>query len=312
MLCSRGKTLEARDGKILKLILTNEKPFSCTPRRLSYHEKTVLRSILDELVSKGIIRESMSEYASPIVLTKKRNGETRMCVDFRTLNKITTRDNFPLPLIEDQLSLLAGKKYFSTLDLKDGFFHIRMHEDSIRYTSFVTPLGQYAYTRMPFGLKSAPLMFQRYVTKIFKEQIDAGEISVYLDNFLIATETIEYHLAILEKTFKLLVANCLELRLDKCWFLQTRLDYLGYTVTSEGIRPTTQGIGAVKTFPVPWNVRDVQSFLGLCSYFRKFVKGFSVIAKPLYDLIKKDVEFHFGEAEQRVFEVLKDRLINLY
>lgn len=234
-----------------------------------------------------------------------------MCVDFRTLNKIMTRDNFPLPLIEDQLSLLAGKKYFTTLDLKDGFFHIRMHENSIKFTSFVTPLGQYEYTRMPFGLKSAPLMFQRYVTKIFKEQIDAGEISMYLDDFLIATETVEHHLTILEKTFKLLVANCLELRLDKCRFLQTRLDYLGYTVTSEGIQPTTQGIGTIKTFPVPRNVRDVQSFLGLCSYFRKFVEGFSVIAKPLYDLTKKNVEFQFGEAEQRVFEVLKDRLVNV-
>lgn len=203
---------------VLKLTLTNEKPFSCTPRRLSYHEKTVLRSILDKLMSKGIIRESMSEYASPIVLTKKKNGETRMCVDFRTLNKITARDNFPLPLIEDQLSLLAGKKYFTTLDLKDGFFHIQMHEESIKYTLFVTPLGQYEYTRMPFGLKGAPLMFQRYVTRIFKEQIDAGEILIYLDDFLIATETIEYYFSILEKILKLLVANCLELRLNKCQF----------------------------------------------------------------------------------------------
>jgi len=233
-----------------------------------------------------------------------------MCVDFRTLNKITVRDNFPLPLIKDQLDLLAGKKYFTTLDLKDGFFHIKMHEDSIKYTSFVTPLGQYEYLRMPFGLKSAPLKFQRYVTEIFKDQIDAGEISVYLDDFLIATETIEHHLRILEKVFKLLVANCLELRLDKCRFLQTKLDYLGYTVTGEGIQPTDQGLEAVKKFPVPRNVRDTQSFLGLCSYFRKFVEGFSIIAKPLYDLTKKKIDFRFGEIEQQAFETLKDRLVN--
>jgi len=126
-----------------------------------------------------------------------------MCIDFRALNAITTRDNFPLPLIEDQLNLLEGKKYFTTLDLKDGFFHIKMHEDSIKYTSFVTPLGQYEYVRMPFGLKGAPLKLQRYVAQVFKDQITAGEISVYLDDFLIATETIEHHLRVLVKRHKL-------------------------------------------------------------------------------------------------------------
>lgn len=242
-------------------------------------------------------------------MTKKKNGETRICIDFRTLNKITVRDNFPLPLIEDQLDLLAGKKYFTTLDLKDGFFHIQMHEDSIKYTSFVTPLGQYEYIKMPFGLKGAPLKFQRYVTQIFKDQIDAGEILVYLDDFLIATETIEHHFYVLEKVFKLLVENLLELRLDKCRFFQTKLDYLGYTITSEGIRPTNQGLEAIKRFPIPRNTRDVQSFLGMCSYFRKFVENFSVIAKPLYDIIKKDTNFQFEEQEQQAFETLKNRLI---
>lgn len=295
---------------ILKFILTDDKPFYCSPRRRFYYEKIKLQFILDELMLKGIIRESMSEYASPIVLTKKKNGERRMCVDYRVLNKVTVRDNCPLPLIEDQLDVLAGKKYFTTLDLKDGFFHIQMHEDSVKYTSFVTPLSQFEYLRMPFGLKGAPLKFQRYVTKIFKEQISAGEISVYLDDFLIATETIEHHLFILEKVFKLLVVNLLELRLNKCRFLQTKLDYLGYTVTSNGIRPTNQGFEAIKNFPVPRSVRDVQNFLGMCSYFRKFIKDFSINAKPLYDVTRKNVEFRFGDEQQRVFETLKDCLIN--
>lgn len=170
---------------------------------------------------------------------------------------------------------MEGKEYFTTLDLKDGFFHIKMHEDSVKYTSFVTPLGQYEYVRMPFGLKGAPLKFQRYVTQIFKDQIN-GEISVYLDDFLIATKTIEHHFQVLEKVYKLLVANRLELRLDKCRFLQTKLDYLGYTITNEGIRPIDQGIKAIKKFPDPRNIRDVQSFLGLCSYFRKFGENFQL------------------------------------
>ncbi|XP_076278424.1 uncharacterized protein LOC143208164 [Lasioglossum baleicum] len=303
------RPLNPATENILTLTLTDKKPFSCAPRRLSYSEKVEVRKIIDGLIAKGIIRESTSEYASPIVLVKKKTGETRMCVDFRKLNKVTLRDNFPLPLIEDQLDLLEGKKYFTSLDLKDGFFHIRMDEESIKYTSFVTPLGQYEYVRMPFGLKGAPLKFQRYVTQIFKKHIDSGEISIYMDDFLIATETIEQHLQILEKVFKLLVANRLELRLDKCQFMQTKLIYLGYTVTNVGIHPTDNGLEAVKNFPIPRNVRDVQSFLGMCSYFRKFVKNFSIIAKPLYDLTRKNVDFKFNETEERAFHELKGRLI---
>lgn len=295
---------------VMKITVTDEKPFHYAPRRLSYHEKTKLKEIIDDLLEKGAIRESTSEYASPIILVRKRNGEMRMCIDFRFLNKISVRDNFPLPLIEDQLDLLDGKKYFTLLDLKDGFFHIRMHEDSVKFTAFVTPWGQYECLKMPFGLKGGPLKFQRYVAQIFRKPIEAGDVSVYLDDFLVATETVEHHLLVLEKVFQLCVANKLELRLDKCKFLQTRLEYLGYTITSEGIRPTERGVNDVKRFPIPQNTRDVQSFLGLCSYFRKFIENFSLIAKPLYDLTKKSVNFTFGSEEARAFDKLKECLVN--
>ncbi|XP_078051649.1 uncharacterized protein LOC144477786, partial [Augochlora pura] len=211
----------------MRLVLTDAKPFNCSPRRLAFTEKERLREILDDLLSKGAIRESTSEYASPIVLTKKKSGDYRMCIDFRTLNKVTSRDNFPLPLIEDQLDLLEGKKYFTSLDLKDGFFHIKMHQDSVKYTSFVTPLGQYECLKMPFGLKGGPLKFQRYVTEIYRKLIEAGDVSVYMDDFLIATKTIEHHFEVLEQVFTLCVLNRLELRLDKCRFLETELEYLG-------------------------------------------------------------------------------------
>lgn len=290
----------------MSLTLTSNEPFHFKPRKLSYYEKCKLREILDELIAKDIIRESSSEYASPIVLAKKRNGELRMCVDFRKLNKVTTRDHFPLPLIEDQLDLLEGKKYFTTLDLKDGFFHVKMHEDSIKYTSFVTPFGQCEYVRMPFALKGAPLKFQRYVTQIFKDHINNGDISVYLDDFLIATETIEHHFRVLRKVFELLVANRLELRLDKCQFLQTKLDYLGYTITEKGIRPTDRDLDAVTNFPK----RSRRTKFPRPMLFRKFVEGFSVVVKPLYDATRKNVDFQFGETENRAFESLKDRMMS--
>ena len=127
----------------LKLRLDNPQPFYCTPRKLAYDEKEKLRVILDDLLQKGYIQNSDSEFASPIVVKKNKNRKTRMCVDFRVLNKVTARDNYPMPLIEDQLAIVRNKRYFTLLDLKDGFYHVPVAPDSVKYTSFVTLLGQY-------------------------------------------------------------------------------------------------------------------------------------------------------------------------
>ncbi|XP_065354978.1 uncharacterized protein LOC135949365 [Calliphora vicina] len=154
--------LEANDIEVkpyayeMNIKLTSDTPFHFLPRRLSYYERGELRNITDKLVENNIIRPSESPYASAVVLVKKKNGEIRKCVDYRALNKLTIRDNFPLPLIEDCIEYLGGKKYFTTIDLKNGFFHVKMASDSIKYTSFVTPYGQFEYLRMPFGLKNAP------------------------------------------------------------------------------------------------------------------------------------------------------------
>jgi len=277
--------------------------------RLAYKEREQLKKILDDLLAREVIRPSNSEYASPIVLVKKKNGDYRLCIDYRALNKYVARMNYPIPVIEDQINVLKDKNYFRILDLKDGFFHIRVAEESIKFTAFITPLGQFECTKMPFGLKSAPGRFQRFVNEVLNELIRAGDVIVYIDDFLIATKSLEYHLIVLKKVFKLLVENKLNLRIDKCKFIFTEIEYLGYLVTSEGIRPTTRGIEAVSNFPIPQSVRGVRSFLGLCSYFRKFIEGFSMVAKPLYDLLKKDVAFKFTNSELNVFEELKGKLI---
>lgn len=190
-----------------------------------------------------------------------------MCIDYRTLNKYLESDNYPLPVIEDQIALLKGKKYFSSLDLKDGFFHIDMAKESIKYTSFVTPFGQFKYTKMPFGLKVAPKRFQKIVNEILKELIESGDVIVYMDDILIATNTIENHLKILKKIFKIFNDNKLELQLTKCYFLMTEIDHLGYKISEEGITLTNSHINAIENFPIPKNVKGVQSFIGLVSYF---------------------------------------------
>lgn len=293
----------------MKIKLKSDAPIYFRPRRLSYHEKEKLQAILDDLLGKGIIRPSNSEYASRVVLVRKKNNEIRLCVDFRELNKITIRDNFPTPLIDDNLDLLRDKRYYSALDLKNGFYHIKMHADSVKYTAFITPMGQYEYVRMPFGLTNAPRVFQRFISDIFHELIRSHNIIFYMDDLLIATEDLNEHLDILRRTFEIAATNGLKFRLDKCFFLRSVIDYLGYTVSQEGIKPNPENVESVRNYPIPTNPKAVQRFLGLASYFRRFIPSFSLKAKPLYDLIKKDVKFKFGEQELIAFETLKEHLI---
>jgi len=232
-----------------------------------------------------------------------------MCVDYRALNKVLVRDNYPLPLIDDQLDALRGKRFYSSLDLKDGFYHVVMASESVRYTSFVTPLGQFEFLRMPFGLKIGPQLFQRFINEALSELIKRGDVVVYMDDILVATETLESHINVLKEVFTILVSNKLELKLGKCAFLYTEVEYLGYKVSKRGIQPTDRGIAAVQNFPEPKTTKEVHSFVGLASYFRRFIRDFSLIARPLYQLLRKDVTFKFGEEERLAFVTLKNRLV---
>ncbi|XP_011859156.1 PREDICTED: uncharacterized protein K02A2.6-like [Vollenhovia emeryi] len=292
----------------MNIAVKHEQPISSRPRRLSFADKDTLRKMLDELLERKIIRPSNSPYASPIVLVRKKTGGLRLCIDYRELNKITIRDNFPTELIEDNLDCLQGKKYFTMLDLKDGFHHVKMHEASIKFTSFVTPLGQYEYLRMPFGLTNAPRVFQRFVHQAFAPLTREHKILLYLDDIMVATEALDEHIDILSELFTLAGKNQLQFRLDKCYFAQTEVRYLGYCVNEHGIRPSDENIESVLNYPIPRNVKEVHRFVGLASYFRRFIPKFSLLAKPLFDLIKKNVVFNFGTAENDAFETLKRHL----
>lgn len=186
-----------------------------------------MKRIIDDLLKTNVIRPSNSPYSSPIVLVKKKSGATRLCVDYRQLNKLTVRDHYPIPLIDDHLDMLRGKRVFSSIDLKSGFHHVHMDEGSVKYTSFVTPFGQYEYLRMPFGLCNSPSVFQRFINTIFRRLIDVQKVLVYLDDILTATESVDENLAILEDVLQVISKYNLELRLDKCSFLQSSIEYLG-------------------------------------------------------------------------------------
>lgn len=189
----------------MKINLDNLKPFNCPPRRLAYAEKQALQKIIDELLENKIIRVSESEYTSPIVLVRKKTGELRMCVDFRHLNKMTMKHNYPIPLIDDLLETLCKKTIFTKLDLRNGFYHVHMHEESVKFTSFITPLGQFEFLRMPFGLKNAPSVFQMFINKIFADLVKDRKVIIYLDDIMIATDNIPEHLSVLEEVMKRIV-----------------------------------------------------------------------------------------------------------
>lgn len=291
------------------MVFKDLKPFHFNCRRLSYAEKNALRILLDSLLEQKIIRPSESEYASSIVLIRKRTGDFRLCINFRELNKSLVKDNYPVPIIDDLIDSLSGKKYFSKLDLKNGFYHIRMADDSIKYTAFATLFGQYEFLRMPFGLKVAPSRFIRYISQVLVRLIIEEKVVVYMDDILVISKTIEEHIAILRELFQLLVVHRLEVRIDKCIFLQKQVEFIGYLISEDGISPTKEGVVAVQKIPVPQSGKEVHSFVALCSYFRKFIPSFALLAKPLYDLLRKNIAFKFKEEELKAFEMLKKKLV---
>lgn len=229
----------------LKLNIKDKQPFHHAPSKLTIGEKSKLRAILDDLLERGIIRPSISEYASRTVLEKK-DESTWLRIDFRTLNKVTARENHPLPIIEEHVEALEGKHYFTSLDLKEGFHQVGVHEDSIKYTVFIMPFGQFEYVKMPFGLKNASARFQRYINDVFEPLIRDGLILVYIDDFLIATETVEEHMEALDRVFEVLVENKLELRQNKCKFMYEKIDFLGYVISNSGIVKRCRNSGSKK------------------------------------------------------------------
>ncbi|XP_046869310.1 uncharacterized protein LOC124461953 [Drosophila willistoni] len=238
--------------------------------------------MLDGYLEKKIIRPSESEYASPIVLVPKKAGELRLCIDFRRLNKVLVKDNYPIPLIDDLLDKLGDKRFFSKLDLKDGYFHVFMEENSVKYTSFVTPLGQFEFLRMPMGLKNSSSVFQRFVNKIFTDMIRDNKVIVYQDDIMVASRTAEEHLDILKEVFRRIIRNKLELRIDKCEFFQSSIRYLGFIISEEGIRADDKGLEAVKNFPIPTNVHTTtntkEAVLALKDYFRAYSRPFAIVS----------------------------------
>lgn len=289
----------------MKIILTDDKPVYQRARRISPNEKTTVNVQISKWIEEGVARPSSSDYASPIVLVRKKNGTHRLCVDYRMLNKKIIKDRYPLPLIDDQLDALQGAKIFSTLDLRDGFFHVEIEESSRKYTAFIVPDGHYEFCKVPFGLCNSPAIFQRFINTAFKKLIQEGIVLTYMDDLIIPSLDIADGLKRLRRVLDVASRAGLNINWKKCNLLQTRVEFLGHRIEDGRVRPSSSKIDAVRRFPTPVNKRHVQSFLGLSGYFRKFIQGYSKIARPLTRLLKADIDFHFDEEEENAFNRLK-------
>ena len=276
-----------------------------------YRVDPVKRELIQKEVKKmldmGVIRRSKSPWSSPVVIVPKPDGTARFCIDYRKLNKITRKDNYPLPRIDDLLEAFRGCKWFTSLDLAAGYWQVLMKLEDIEKTAFITPDGTYEFLVMPFGLCNAPATFQRMMNLIFEDLL-MRYIKVYLDDCNIHSQTFEKHLNHLEEVFNRLRKAGLKLKPSKCHFCQQEIKFLGHIVGKDGIKTDPSKIDKVKNFPVPKNLTEVRSFVGLASYYRKFVPNFSKIVKPLTSLTKKNNPYIWTSKQQEAFEVLKTKL----
>ena len=268
------------------IILTDPIPFKERYRRIPPQLYEEVRNHLQEMLRLGAIRRSCSPWASAKVLVRKKNGKLRFCIDLRKLNSKTVKDSYALPRIEQTLESLADSMVYSTLDLTSGYWQVEMAEECKPYTSFTCgPLGFFECETMPFGATNAPATFQRLMEDCLGD-LNMNFCIIYLDDVIVFSKTPDEHLERLEAVFQKLSAAGLKLKPSKCTFFKTEITYLGHLITSEGVATDPKKIETVIKWPRPNTVHDVRSFLGFVGYYRRFIKGFSALFRPLYDLTK--------------------------
>ena len=242
--------------------------------------------LLQDMATKGVISPSKSPWASPIVLVKKKDGTTHFCIEYRKVNDATTKDAYPLPRVDDTLDTLAGSVWFSTLDLKSGYWQVEVAPEDHEKTAFCTQEGLFEFNVMPFGLCNAPATFQHLMDSVLAG-LQWSSYLVYLDDITIMGRTFEEHLGNLQQVLERLQQAGLKLQPKKCHFLQHKVNFMGHIISSTGISPDPSKTSKVKEWPRSTSVQEAQQFLGLANYYRRFVKDFAAIAKPLHQLKQK-------------------------
>ncbi|WVZ87398.1 hypothetical protein U9M48_034038 [Paspalum notatum var. saurae] len=265
-------------------LIPGAQPFRLKPYRYNPAQKDEIEKQVAELLSNGMIQASASPFASPVLLAKKKGGEWRLCVDYRRLNALTVKDKFPLPVIDELIDELSGAQWFTSLDMKSGFHQIRMASTDMYKTAFQTHFGHFEYKVMPYGLTGAPATFQRVMNVMLAPLLRVCVI-VFIDDILVYSKTWSDHLQ------------------------HQQLPYLGHIISAQGVATDPHKISIVQHWPVPTSIKELRSFLGMAGYYRKFVKHFGVIAKPLTDLLKKNIPFVWTDAHDFAFHSLKEALV---
>ncbi|GBG85719.1 hypothetical protein CBR_g40447 [Chara braunii] len=276
--------------------------------RMSPRELEELRKQLDELLEKGWIRPSSSPFGASVLFVPKKEGELRMCIDYRGLNAITVKNVEPLPRIDDLLDRVQGAKYFSKIDLKSGYHQIEVHPDDQYKTAFQTRYGHYEFIVIPFGLTNAPATFQRCMNDFFRPWLDKFVV-VYLDDILVFSRTLEEHQGHLRQVLEKLREANFKINAKKCDWAKTQVLYLGHVLDGDNVKPEDSKIVAIRDWPTPRTLTELCSFLGLANYYRKFVRKFSTIAAPLRRLLRKETIWKWDKDCTFAMKKLKQALI---
>lgn len=311
--CLPEETLATNNFYSQNIELKDKVPVYIPNYKSIHSQNDEINSQIQKMLKDKIIEPSVSSYNSPILLVPKKSDDNtkkwRLVVDFRQLNKKVLEDKFPLPRIDTILDQLGRAKYFTTLDLMNGFHQIPLDEESRKFTAFSSNLGHFQYTRLPLGLNISPNSFQRMMN-IAMAGLSPECAFVYIDDIVVIGCSIKHHFENLTKIFERLRKYNLKLNPSKCNFFQTEVTYLGHKITDKGILPDDTKFKVVRDYPTPTNADDVRRFVAFCNYYRKFVPNFAKIAKPLNELLQKNFKFEWTPLRDESFNALKSYLLS--
>ncbi|GJU71519.1 putative reverse transcriptase domain-containing protein [Tanacetum coccineum] len=282
-------------------------PVARAPYRLAPSEMKELSEQLQELSDKGFIRPSSSPWGAPVLFVKKKDGSFRMCIDYRELNKLTVKNRYPLPRIDDLFDQLQGSSIYSKIDLRSGYHQLRVREQDVPKTAFRTRYGHYEFQVMPFGLTNAPAVFMDLMNRVCKPYLDKFVI-VFIDDILIYSKDEREHEEHLKAILELLKKEKLYAKFSKCEFWIPKVQFLGHVIDSKGIHVDPAKIESIKDWASPKTPTEIRQFLGLAGYYRRFIEGFSKIAKSMTKLTQKGIKFDWGEKEENAFQLIKQKL----
>lgn len=288
-------------------LLPGAQPVSKPAYRLSATENDELKRQLDKLIAHGHIRASRSPFGSPVLFVKKKDGTQRMCVDYRALNNITVKNAYPLPRVDELLDRLSGAKYFSKIDLQQGYHQVRVNPADVEKTAFRTRYGSYEFLVLPFGLTNAPSTFMHLMQDVLAPFLDKFAIS-FLDDILIYSHTLAEHNDHVNQVLSKLREHKLQAKLEKCQFARTSIEFLGFIISADGLAMVDNKVQAIVNWPTPRTVKEVRSFLGLAGFYREFIEMFSDTVASLNDLLQKESVFHWADEHQKAFDALKRKI----